>query len=143
MSSGRADSINPISNPALYATRTVSFRNSRKSGSISDAYRAVYSFKNMKPATVNRNAYGLYPGNSKISARIEELRDRHLKRHDISVDSLTSDAYKAIKLAEQEGQTGAYVSALQLIAKLHGLLTEKRELTGKGGEVLSVRVIHE
>lgn len=40
-----------------------------------DAYRQVYSYKNMKPSTVNRNAFELAK-NSNVSARIEELRSK-------------------------------------------------------------------
>lgn len=95
-------------------------------GNASEAYRQAYNTARMKPATVNRKAFHMIE-QGKIRARIETLQAEHRTRHDVTVDSLTADARDAIELAKETGRASAYVSALGLIAKLHGLLTDKVE----------------
>jgi phage terminase small subunit len=46
-----------------------------KSGDASEAYREVYSYNNMKPATINRKAHDVLK-NGKVSARIEVLKEK-------------------------------------------------------------------
>jgi DNA-binding transcriptional MocR family regulator len=112
-----------------------------ETGNASEAYRRAYDASRMKPETVNRKAVELIQ-NGKVAARVEALREVHRKRHEITVDSLTEDARRILELAEQEGQAAAGVSALTLIAKLHGLLTEKRELSAPGGGPVILEIVH-
>jgi hypothetical protein len=75
--------------------------------------------------------------NDKIKARVENLKAAHRERHEITVDRITEMLEEDRKLAQQEGQAGAAVSASMAIAKLHGLILDRKELTGKNGEPLS------
>ena len=99
-------------------------------GNASEAYRRAYNTAEMKPESVHRKAFELLE-NPKVSARIEELQAEHRRRHAVTVDSLTADARDAIQLATETKSPSAYVQALTLIAKLHGLGVERREVTNK------------
>ena len=96
-------------------------------GNASASYRSAYNTSRMKPETVSRTAYDLL-NNRKIAARIEELQAEARKRHEVTMDSLTKEAFKAIEVAINNGQASAYVSALTLVAKMHGLLTDRQEV---------------
>ena len=95
-------------------------------GNASEAYRRSYDASRMKPSTVNRKAVELL-ANGKITARVRELQAAARKRHDVTVDSLTRELDEDRALAHTAKQAGAAVSATMGKAKLHGLLTEKRE----------------
>ncbi len=109
-------------------------------GNASEAYRQAYNASRMKPETINRKATEL-TGKGMIAARIYELQLEHRKRHDVTVNSLTEDARDAIEFAKSEGKPSAMVSALTLIARLHGLLTDKHEHTGKDGAPLPPTIL--
>jgi len=97
-----------------------------ESGNASEAYRTIYHCDKMKPASVNRKAAELL-SNGKITARIKVLNSMHQERHNINVDKLTNDAKLIYKAALESGQFASAVSALALMAKLHGLLDVKTE----------------
>ena len=67
--------------------------------------------------------------NPKITLRILELQELAQERHSITVDSLTDELENARKTAQEAGQASAMVAATMGKAKLHGLLTEKAEIT--------------
>jgi len=58
-------------------------------GNASKAYRNVYNCGKSKPQTVGRKAKELLD-NGKIAAKINELRKRHQKRHEMTVDELSA-----------------------------------------------------
>lgn len=60
-----------------------------KTGNKSEAYRLAYSSENMKPETVNNNAYKLFSNND-ILTRIEELRNKALKRSELTIDQIVN-----------------------------------------------------
>lgn len=62
-------------------------------GNASEAYRQTYNSSEMKSETVNRKAK-VELDKGKIRARIQELQDRHLKRHDITVDGIIAEYAK-------------------------------------------------
>lgn len=62
-------------------------------GNASEAYRRVYAAKNMKPETVNRNAFALLQ-NSKISARVQELGEKAARPHEISSERVMGELAK-------------------------------------------------
>lgn len=99
--------------------------------SASDAYRRAYRAERMKPATVNRMAHGL-TRNSKVAARIAELREQAAERNAITVDALLQELAEARDAALQSDppQVGAAVSATMGRAKLLGLdkLTARLEV---------------
>ena len=68
--------------------------------------------------------------NDEIVARVAELQERALNRHDITVDTLTDELEEARLLAHQGGQAGAAVSAILGKAKLHGLGKETVQHVG-------------
>lgn len=91
-------------------------------GNASEAYRAAYNADNMKKETVNRNAKSLID-NNKIATRIDELKKKIEKRHDITVDSLIKELEEArsAALAAETVQASAAVNATMSKAKLLGL----------------------
>lgn len=101
-------------------------------GNASEAYRKCYNAANMKPETVNRAAKELLD-NPKIAASIEKLQESHRKRHNVTVDSLTEELHETRLLATQDKQHSAAIAATLGKAKLHGLLIDKNEHTGKDG----------
>ena len=97
-----------------------------ETGDASEAYRQSYSTENMKPQTVNRNAHAQL-SNNKISARVDQLKQRHMARHDVTIDSLVSELEQARQLAIDTGKAAAMVQASMGKAKLLGLVVEKQE----------------
>ncbi len=104
-------------------------------GSAADAYRHAYDAGNMKPVTVRRKAAELLEHGS-VSARVRGLRQRLLERHDVTVDSITRELDEARTIAHEDRQATAMISASMSKAKLHGLVVDKNEHTGKDGRPL-------
>jgi phage terminase small subunit len=107
-----------------------------ETGNASEAYRRAYDADCMKAETVNRKAKECLD-NGKITARITALQEKHARRHDVTVDSLTSMLRADRGLAHDLGQAGAAVSATMGLAKLHGLIVDKAKVDS------DVRVTHE
>ncbi|NQV85002.1 MAG: terminase small subunit [Rhodospirillales bacterium] len=61
-----------------------------ETGNASEAYRQSYNAVNMKPETINRKAK-VELDKGKIRARVQELQEAHCERHDVTVDSLTTE----------------------------------------------------
>lgn len=110
-----------------------------ETGCASTAYRAAYNAKSMNGNAIHVEACRLLD-HPKVALMCEELRARHQKRHDITVDKLTEMAMAAYDLAmKDEVQTvSAAVSAVQVLGKLHGLIVDKtkNEHTGADGKSL-------
>jgi hypothetical protein len=107
-----------------------------ETGNASEAYRRTYSTSNMAEKTVWEKASHML-AKDKVKARVENLKAMHRERHEITVDRLTQMLEEDRELARKEGQAGAAVSATMSIAKLHGMILDKKELTGKNGEPLN------
>jgi phage terminase small subunit len=101
-------------------------------GNASEAYREAYDAENMKPVTIRRKAAELL-ANGKVAAHIARLRETHQQRHLVTVDSLTAELEEARDLAKKTKQSATLVAATLGKAKLHGLIVEKNEHTGKDG----------
>lgn len=97
-----------------------------ETGNASEAYRQSYNTAKMKPETVNRTAKQLLD-NRKIAATLDELREEHAKRHEITVDTLVAELEEARKLAFETEKAAAAVSATMGKAKLLGLVVDKQE----------------
>lgn len=97
-----------------------------ETGSASDAYRAAGYSTNAKPKTINEAASRLL-ADSKVAARVDELRAAHLDRHKITVDDLLDELEEArtTALSAEVPQSSAAVSATLGKAKLLGLLVDK------------------
>jgi len=72
----------------------------------------------------------------KVQARLHELQAASAEKHEITIDTLTQMLKEDRKLARGEKQSAAAVSAVMGLAKLHGLIVDKNEHTGKNGETL-------
>ena len=90
-----------------------------ETGNASEAYRQAYNSKG-KMETVNRTAKDLLD-NPKIAARLNQIRERHVKRHEVTVDSLIGELEEARLLALELAQPSAAVSASMGKAKIYGL----------------------
>lgn len=91
-----------------------------ETGNASEAYRGSYDASKMKPDSVNRKAKELLD-NVKIAARLKQIRERHIKRHEVTVDSLVGELEEARLLALELAQPSAAVSASMGKAKIYGL----------------------
>jgi phage terminase small subunit len=111
-----------------------------ETGNASEAYRKAYTVKpNTKPETVWANASRVL-ADSKVAARVAELQEAAKQLTLVSVESLTLELEEArqLAMADEKGASAA-VAAVMGKAKLHGLLIDKNEHTGKGGAPIEVR----
>lgn len=106
----------------------------------SDAYREAYNAKKMKMETINRKAAELM-NNGKITARVEELKERTLKRYDLTVGDIVEELEDARKIARELGQSSAMVSASMGKAKLFGLIVDKKALTDSSGNDITTPLV--
>lgn len=104
-----------------------------------EAYRRAYNYEKMKPASVNRKAFEVME-NVNIAARLVELAERAMIRHDITVDNLTTELIADRKMARGLEQASPAITATMAIAKLHGLDINKSEHSGPGGTPIPHKV---
>ena len=100
-----------------------------ETGNASEAYRMSYD---VSPDTTESSIWvnaSKVRNNDKVSLRIEELQELAQERHSITIDTLTKELEQARKTAQEAGQSSAMVAATMGKAKLHGLLTDKKEIT--------------
>lgn len=93
-----------------------------ETGNASEAYRRAYDADGMTPDSVNRKAKEVVD-NVKIAARLEELREPVMRRHNVTVDSLIAELEEARQaaLSAETVQSAAAVGATMGKAKLCGL----------------------
>lgn len=101
-------------------------------GNASEAYRRSYNFGGMSNASVNRKAKELLD-NGKIAARLDQIRATHAERHAVTVDDIAQMLREDREFAREHAKPSACVAATMGLAKLYGHLTDKTELTGRGG----------
>lgn len=106
----------------------------------SDAYRKAYDAEKMKPATINRKAKDL-ADNGKVTARIRQLRERTLKRYDLTVDDIIDELEEARSVASKNRAAAAMVSASMGKAKLLGLVTDKIDGTLNTVSTVKIEVV--
>lgn len=120
----------------------------KKCGDQSEAYRKAFNCKNMKPETVNNNAYRLMQ-NTEIRARIKELQDKIEKKNILSAQQLQEELTKYIldqkeeecivtegvgegcsqaRLMSKKVQPKDKLKAIELLCKLAGYNLEKGEI---------------
>ena len=99
-----------------------------ETGNASEAYRHAYNSSNMKPETVNRNAKATLD-NSKIAARIEELREPVRKKAMLTLESHLERLNHLSLMAEQAGQFGPAIKAEESRGKAAGIYVGKGEDT--------------
>ncbi|RWI22866.1 MAG: terminase small subunit [Mesorhizobium sp.] len=106
-------------------------------GNGSEAYRRTHDVgADTKPETIWSEASRLL-ASPKVAARIKELQEEARDLMMISVGTLTDKLEQArLHAMKDEKGASAAVSATMGMAKLHGLLVDKAELTGKDGKDL-------
>ena len=111
-----------------------------ETGNASEAYRINYDAENMKPETVKVKASQMLKKDN-IRITLAELQQHHQERHDITVDSITAMYIADREAAREANQYASAITAVTGLAKLHGLITNKQEVTGKdGGPVVEVEM---
>lgn len=103
-----------------------------ETGNASEAYRRSYNTTNMADKTAQREGYNTLQ-KPQVQARIEELRNQVMDRHEITVDTLLLELEQARRLALDTKKAAAAVTATMGKAKLLGLDKQIVELTGKDG----------
>lgn len=106
-----------------------------ETGNASEAYRQSYDAGNMKPESVSRKAFELLE-NGKITAHLETLKARQLKRHDVTIDRVLSEyaklAFLDIRKAfdeqgnlkpvhELDDNTAAAIAGIDVVENLGGM----------------------
>ncbi len=91
-----------------------------------DAYRKAFSAGKMKDETIQQAASRLM-ADSKVTARVEELRAPVIAKLQYGLEEAMLEAADSFRVAKAKENGGAMVAAVQLRAKLNGLLVEKRE----------------
>ncbi|WP_020474549.1 terminase small subunit [Zavarzinella formosa] len=92
-------------------------------GNASEAYRQSYDAKKATDKTIWEAASRLL-ADSKVGARVKELRERAIKKHDVTVASLLEELQEARQLARDLSQPNTMVSATMGKAKLAGLAND-------------------
>jgi phage terminase small subunit len=104
----------------------------------SDAYRRCYSTAKCAPATIHRRGKELID-NSRIAARINELRDKAAKKVGITLSDHLTTMEDLRKKATRKTQFGAAVKAEECRAKASGLYVDIHRHEGPdGGPIQSI-----
>ncbi|HEX2753737.1 MAG TPA: terminase small subunit [Alphaproteobacteria bacterium] len=98
-------------------------------GNASEAYRRSYQASKMKPETIWSRASELL-ADSKVAARVKEIQDSAAAKVVVTVHSLAQELEEARAVAMSEKQPSAAVSATMGKAKLFGLGSENRKVSG-------------
>jgi hypothetical protein len=91
-----------------------------------EAYRAAYDTRNMKPATVHRNAKALMD-KDKMATRIAELRAPVIKKVQITLEEHINRLGELSSRAAAKDQYSAAINGEMLRGKVSGLYVDKVE----------------
>ena len=105
-------------------------------GNASEAYRQSYDADDMNTNTVNRKAKELLD-NGKITARVEQIKREHKKRHNMTIDDLLLELEEARQaaLGAENPQSSAAVAATMGKAKILGLDKQVIDHTSSDGSM--------
>ena len=103
-----------------------------ETGNASEAYRRSYNAENYNDNALAVQACRMLK-HPKVALRIAALRQKHLERHELTVDDLVKELEEARDLALKTEAPSAAVAATMGKGKLLGLIVEKSEHTGKDG----------
>lgn len=106
-------------------------------GNKSEAYRSAYNARNMTSNTLHVKA-SLLAKKDKVRIRLDELKNKHQQKHEVTVESLAAELEEARDLAKKIEAPAPMVAATKVKAQLYGMLTEKHEVTGRGGEPIEI-----
>ena len=113
-----------------------------ETGNSSEAYRRSYDTSGMTTASVNRCAKDVYD-NVNVSAMIEQLRKKAMKRNEITVDALLDELEEARKAALEAdtAQSSAAVSATMGKARLLGLDKKIVDHMSSDGSLMPTKIV--
>ena len=113
-----------------------------ETGNSSEAYRRSYDTSGMTTASVNRCAKDVYD-NVNVSAMIEQLRKKAMKRNEITVDTLLDELEEARKAALEAdtAQSSAAVSATMGKARLLGLDKKIVDHMSSDGSLVPTKIV--
>lgn len=97
-------------------------------GNASAAYRAAYSADKMSDEAVHVAACRLLQ-NPKVALMVDQLKAEYAAQNAITVEEISGALRRAVDGASAAGQWSAASQAALGLAKLGGLLVEKRELS--------------
>jgi phage terminase small subunit len=108
-----------------------------ETGNASEAYRQAYSTKGKSENYIHVQACELLKSR-KVSVRVEELKEQHRERHQLTVDDLISELEESRQAAmtAKSPQTSAAVSATMGKARILGLDKQVLEHQNKSVEVV-------
>ena len=119
--------------PALKNLRHESFvREYLKRGVGADAYQRAYP--RAARNTAGRNAWYLLNRNTKVPARLTELRQEVLKKSDITIERVLTDCEEAKQIAKEQRRPRDIINAVTAQAKLVGLFKDQGENTASINE---------
>lgn len=110
-----------------------------ETGNATEAYRRAYGCAKQKPETINRNAKTLID-NSKIIARLEELRAPAREKALITYESHLDRLRDLSEKAERAGQFSASITAEVSRGKVAGLYIERQQVSGPDGAPLQTNL---
>jgi phage terminase small subunit len=98
-------------------------------GNASLAYRQAYKAENMSDEAVKVEACRLLQ-HTNVALTVDRLKAKHAEKHEVTVDWLTEQLKAVFDKAMAEGKgASAAVSAVMGMAKLHGHIVEKKDVT--------------
>lgn len=103
-----------------------------ETGNASEAYRRAYSAKGMSLKTINEAASRL-ASDSKVTARLQELRAPAVKAAQITLEQHLADLQRLRDMAEASEKYGPAVAAEMARGKASGLYVDRVEHSGKIG----------
>lgn len=90
-----------------------------------DAYRTAYACKNATDNSIIQMASKLM-ANIKVVSRVAELRKPVVEKLQYGLEQAMNEAQEAFEVSKSKEQGGAMVAAVQLRAKLNGLLIDRK-----------------
>lgn len=108
-----------------------------ETGNASEAYRKAGYSTAQSDKSIHENASKLL---AKVQPRLAELQQRAQKRHDVTIDTITTMLKEDRDLARKNVQTSAAVAAAMGLAKLHGLILDKSQISGDEDNPIVTRV---
>lgn len=100
-------------------------------GNQAEAYRRAYCAKNMSDNAIYVEACRLLQ-DPRVALRLQELQKQGEEQHQVTVGSITDMLTKAYEKGEGDPKgASAMVTAAMGLAKLHGHIVDKKEVTRK------------
>jgi phage terminase small subunit len=107
-----------------------------------DAYREIYRPKNPNSEWVYAEASKV-KDNQRVATRIKELQGDLAAKTMVTLESITQELFDIKKLAIEDKQFSPAVSAVVNVAKMHGLMIDKIETSGKSGSPIIFKTVYE